>query len=71
MIEDVGEFERLLKRHVVTKPMDGSEAQMLVMAPDDDEFVRAMIVFKRVNRINYPNMTDYLWVLKQLGWTKK
>jgi len=31
----------------------------------------AVDAFKRINQVPFPKLTDYLFVLRKLGWSKK
>jgi len=37
---------------------------------DELEFVMAVDNFKRANQVPFPRLTDYLFILRQLGWSK-
>lgn len=47
-----------------------NEASRGELNDDQFEFVMAMDTFRRVNRCPFPAITDYLYVLKQLGYVK-
>ena len=39
--------------------------------PEEEAFLAAIEVFKKVNGRRWLNVTDYLWILKKLGYGKK
>lgn len=41
-----------------------------IFSDEESEFVMAVDKFKRLNQCPFPRLTDYLFILKQLGWRK-
>jgi len=46
------------------------EADSGLLDNDELEFVMAVDEFKRANKIMFPRLTDYLFILRKLGWKK-
>mgnify|MGYP001549677888 CR=1 FL=1 len=52
------------------KDADAVAAHKGEMTDEQFELVQAVDRYKRVNAVNFPRLTDILWIMKKLGYKK-
>ena len=60
----------MAKKHKIDRRRKNFQKNPYEMDEDDLEYLRAVDKYRRTNKIRWMKATDYLTVLKSLGWEK-